>query len=226
MNGLGKASGAGAAFDGLAGAAGDAVEGGGIAGVCAAAPEKRRGSPTSAPATRTRSIMIKSDRASGARSAAGASHTDTAFLRRLPTQFRHLRRLKRKSKSSAKPLRWAGRFAPTRSPAKACCCESDGSRRNPTHRRRAPSAPKPTFRERMHTSLPRRVARPQARRNPPRSQSDADSQSSWTCYPQVQPHRTRGLASKSDKTMAFAATAKKNFALRYNCRVAVRPGDG
>ena len=44
---------------GLAGAAGEAVEAAGIAGVCASAPETRRGSPTSAAATRTRNIMNK-----------------------------------------------------------------------------------------------------------------------------------------------------------------------
>src|SRR5271166_516595 len=63
----------------------------------------------------------------------------------------------------------------------------------------------------MHTSLLRMAARPQARRTRPRSQGDADSLSSWTCYPQVQTHRKHDLTPKRDKTMAICCDAKKNL---------------
>ena len=61
MNGLTSASGAEGAAAGLAGAgAGEGeVEAAGADGVCADAPDTRRGKPTSAPATKTRSIMNK-----------------------------------------------------------------------------------------------------------------------------------------------------------------------
>src|SRR5579871_2563479 len=59
MNGLTRASGAECAGAGLAGAAEGEGEAAGADGVCASAPDTRRGSPTSAPAIKTRSIIIK-----------------------------------------------------------------------------------------------------------------------------------------------------------------------
>src|SRR5271163_4580487 len=77
----------------------------------------------------------------------------------------------------------------------------------------------PTIRE-MNRKRPRRRAdRPQAHRNLPRSQSDAGSLSSWTCYPQVQTEREGLLTLKHDKTVARYRNAKNIFALRNNAHI-------